>query len=198
MNKIKKLIFLGLLFEIIVLVISFFEAEGSLTHFFQAAARLSGRVSLLFFAILLIFSTINQGFEKETLYKKYILARNFAILHIIHWFLLATAVKLSGFELAIPRVLGGALAYLMVVLLPFILKGKIFTKISLKWTMHIYLTYVWFIFFMTYITRVTGKATNITGSMASYWVLILITLALMFWRIFRQFISPKRASLKRD
>lgn len=183
MPKIKKLLPFFLILEVLVLIFAYFEANGDTTHFFQASARHSGRVSLLSFSILLVYSTLNREFVGEILSTKYILARDFAILHIIHWFLLATAVKLSGFELVPSRVAGGSLAYLIIVILPFILSGKILQKLSLKWLMHVYLFYVWFIFFMTYVSRVNGSATNITGSMPTYWVLITFTSLLMIWRI---------------
>ncbi|MES2797991.1 MAG: hypothetical protein V4683_18635 [Bacteroidota bacterium] len=192
MKNINQFIYWGLLLEILVLIFSYYESNGLVTSFFQAAARLSGRVSLLFFALLFIYSTVNIGFEPALLTNKYILAKDFAILHIIHWFLLATAVNLSGFELVPSRVFGGALAYLMILILPFLLKRVFLKNISLKWPMHIYLSYVWFIFFMTYVSRVTGKATNITGSLSSYWLLISATIILMIWRIFKLSLQPKR------
>jgi hypothetical protein len=72
-----------------------------------------------------------------------------------------------------------------VVLLPFIIKGKILGNLSLKSVFHVYLAYVWLIFFITYLTRVLGKASPITGEMPAYYVLISITLCLMLWRVWR-------------
>jgi VanZ family protein len=180
-----NLLFIGLGLEILVLLLSYLEANGNLTHFFQASARLSGRVSLLYFGFLFVYSTLNPFIESnsEPLQVKYILARNFAILHIIHWFLLATAVSMSGFNIVPYKLMGGALAYLMIVLLPFILSGKLFPNLSLRLALNIYLPYVWLIFFITYLTRVLGKATPITGIMPAYYSLISITLGLMIWRV---------------
>jgi hypothetical protein len=185
MKHISKFLFIGILLEIVVLILSYVEANGSTTHFFQAAARLSGRVSLLFFGMLFVYATVFPLVEpgSEPLRLKFIMARNFTIIHIIHFFLLATAVKLSGFELVPTRVAGGALAYLMIVLFPFILKRKLFTSLSLRWGFHFYLAYVWLIFFITYLTRVLGKASPVTGSMFTYQVLLFIVSILMLWRI---------------
>jgi VanZ family protein len=180
-----NLLSIGLGLEFLVLILSYFEANGNITHFFQASARLSGRVSLLYFSFLFIYTTLNPSIEpnSEPLQAKYILARNFAILHVIHWFLLATAVSMSGFELVPTRLMGGALAYLMIVLLPFILNGKLFPNLSLRLALNVYLPYVWLIFFVTYLTRVLGKAAPITGIMPAYYVLISITVGLMIWRV---------------
>jgi hypothetical protein len=180
-----KLLLIGLGLEMLVLLLSYLEANGNLTHFFQASARLSGRVSLLYFGFLFVYSTLNPSVEpnSEPLQVKYILARNFAILHVIHWYLLATAVRMSGFDLVPYKLMGGALAYLMIVLLPFILKRKLFPKLSLRLALNVYLPYVWLIFFITYLTRVLGKAAPITGIMPAYYLLISITLGLMIWRV---------------
>jgi hypothetical protein len=180
-----NLLNIGLGLELLVLILSYFEANGDTTHFFQATARLSGRVSLLYFSFLFIYTTLNPSIEpnSQSLQAKYILARNFAILHVIHWFLLATAVSMSGFNIVPYKLTGGALAYLMIVLLPFILNGKLFPNLSLRLALNIYLPYVWLIFFVTYLTRVLGKAAPITGIMPAYYVLISITVGLMIWRV---------------
>ncbi len=180
-----NLLNIGFGLELIVLILAYFEANGDTTHFFQATARLSGRVSLLYFSFLFIYATLNPSVEQssEALRVKYILAQNFAILHVIHWFLLATAVSLSGFNIIPYRLMGGALAYLMIVSLPFILKRKLFPNLSLSLVFNIYLTYVWLIFFITYLTRVTGQTTSVTGITSAYYVLISIILSLMIWRV---------------
>jgi hypothetical protein len=180
-----NLLNIGLGLELLVLILSYFEANGDTTHFFQATARLSGRVSLLYFSFLFVYTTLNPSVESDSehLQIKYILARNFAILHVIHWFLLATAVSMSGFNIVPYKLTGGALAYLMIVLLPFILNGKLFPNLSLRLALNIYLPYVWLIFFVTYLTRVLGKAAPITGIMPAYYVLISITVGLMIWRV---------------
>jgi VanZ family protein len=184
MKYLPKHIIVGILLEIIILSIAYFEANDDITHFFQAAARLSGRVSLLFFSLLLVYDTLKtSNSDSVALQTKFILARNFAILHVIHWFLLATAVSMSSFELVPFRVAGGTLAYLMIVLLPFVIKRKILTNLPINWVFHIYIPYVWLIFFLTYLTRVQGKAKDVTGSMLTYKILITYSSILILWRI---------------
>jgi hypothetical protein len=184
-KNIKKHLFIGLFLEVIVFFISFIEANGDITLFFQACARHSGRVSLAFFTLLFVYHTIEPNVEEgKILNIKYILARNFTIIHIIHWFLLVVAVKLSGFELVPFRVAGGAIAYIMVLFLPYILKRRIFKKISLGKIFNIYLSYVWLIFFMTYVARLTSEDSLFTGTKSSYILLFIFTSGIMLWRIF--------------
>jgi hypothetical protein len=189
----NRLLPYGIALEILVLIISYFENTGDAAAFFQAAARLSGRVSLLFFAFYLIYATlhpsvksltVNEYPEDTVLKTKHILSRDFAIIHGIHWVFLAIAVKLSGFELVPFRVAGGALAYLMIVVMPFILNKKILGNLNLFVTEGVYIFYVWLIFFMTYLSRIRGQTPTATGTMPVYYVLTVITIGLLLWRIF--------------
>jgi hypothetical protein len=98
MKHLSKLLLIGIILEVIVFIFSYFEANNDVTLFFQASARLSGRVSLLYFSLLFIYDTIKPtNNDAKIIQTKYILAVNFAVLHIIHWFLLATAISMSGF-----------------------------------------------------------------------------------------------------
>jgi hypothetical protein len=185
MKLLPKLLAAGLFLEAGVLGLSYLESGGNSVLFFSAAARLSGRVSLLYFGMLFIYATLYPSVEKKStvLLVKYTLAKNFAILHIIHWFLLAIAVSKSNFELVPSRLIGGGIAYALIVLLPFIIKQKIFSRLPLQLVFGVYLPYVWLIFFMTYLSRVTGSSVAVTGSMAAYRVLMDLTILLMLWRI---------------
>ena len=194
MKHLSKLLPIALVQELIVLLMAYLECQNNTTLFFQSAARLSGRISLLCFAFLFIFATLQDYTkpDRAVLHITYIFARNFMFIHVIHWVLLANAVMRSGFDLVPMRLVGGALAYGMIVLLPFILKAvknktldyKIFKTIPLRLVMPSYLTYVWLIFLMTYVSRVNGSATHVTGSMSAYTFLIVLTIALMLWRLY--------------
>ncbi len=194
MNHISKFLPTALVLELVVLLMAYVECQGDTTLFFQSAARLSGRISLLCFAFLFIYATLQDYTkpDRAVLHITYILTRNFMIIHVIHWVLLANAVMRSGFDLVPMRLVGGALAYGMILLLPFILKEvknktldyKIFKTIPLRQVRPSYLTYVWLIFLMTYVSRVNGSATHVTGSMGAYTFLIVLTIALMLWRLY--------------
>ena len=188
-NKITKLLILGIALELLVLLLAFIESKGDMTLFFQASARLSGRVSLLFFLFYGIYATRNPSVETGSvaLSVKTTLVRDFAVIHVIHWVFLVIAVILSGFELVPFRVLGGSLAYLMIVLMPLIYQKKLLATVSLTTLQHVYIFYVWLIFFMTYLSRVRGQTPTATGNMTAYWVLIAVTAAFLAWRIIKMF-----------
>lgn len=180
-----KLLFIGLGLEGLALLASYFEANGDLSAFFQAAARLSGRVSLLFFALLLIYATLYPTMERTSAVfgVKYRLFRDFAILHVVHWTLLATSVWLNGFELVASRLAAGALAYSLVVSMPFLLQTERIGVQFLARLQGLYLFWVWFVFFMTYVTRLRGQNPSASGSVAAWWPLAVFSAGLMLWRL---------------
>lgn len=183
-GKISKLLMLGIALEVFVMILAFIESKGDKTLFFQASARLSGRVSLIFFLFYGIYATRHPSVEIGIpLSIKTQLVSDFAVIHIIHWFFLAVAVVLSDFELVPFRVAGGALAYLMIVLMPFIYQKKLLSNISLITLQNVYVFYVWLIFFMTYLSRVRGQTPTATGQMFAYGVLIVVTMSFFVWRI---------------
>lgn len=59
-NILKNSLRIGLLLEFAVLILAFMEANGDTTLFFQTAARLSGRVSLLLF-IFVVYYFLETG-----------------------------------------------------------------------------------------------------------------------------------------
>lgn len=176
---------LGIALELLVMLLAFIESKGDTTLFFQASARLSGRVSLMFFLFYGIYATRHPSVESDSipLSIKTQLTKDFAVIHIIHWVFLAIAVVLSGFELVPFRVAGGALAYSMIVVMPFVYQRKLFVSLPLPTMQNVYIFYVWLIFFMTYLSRVRGQTPTATGDMTAYWVLIVVTGAFLFWRI---------------
>jgi hypothetical protein len=178
---------IGLILELAVLTIAWIECAGDNTHFFQAAARLSGRVSLLYFGFIVVFATYNPGFlyGSPVWRAKWRLYASFALVHVIHWCLLAVAVTLSGFELQPIRVAGGALAYGLVVGMPIILYFDLLSANTLVRIQSFYIFWVWLIFFLTYVTRLRGQTTTHTGSPSAWWVLVIITSGLMAWRTYR-------------
>ncbi|MBL7813925.1 MAG: hypothetical protein JNL70_02880 [Saprospiraceae bacterium] len=182
--RLTKLLIFGFVLEVVVLLLSYFESNGNTTLFFQAAARLSGRVSLLFFIIYAFFATRFHKSDKPSVSEvKHILVSDFAIIHLIHWVLLVVAVKLSGFELVPYRLAGGALAYIMVVSMPYVYAKKLFSSVSTIVLEHIYITYVWLIFLMTYVPRLQGKVPTATGSTTAYWILLGFVVLFMLWRM---------------
>jgi hypothetical protein len=183
-KRLLKILPYGYGLEALVFIMAYLESYGDTTAFFQAAARLSGRVSLLFFLIFGIYTTVypsvKTGIELKV---KTSLSKDFAIVHVIHWMFLAVAVTLSGFELVFIRVLGGALAYLMIIIMPLVYEKRLFVDKPLPILQNGYIIYVWLIFFMTYLPRILGKVPKVTGSLPTYIALMVITVGFMVWRI---------------
>lgn len=166
----------GIFLEILVLLASWYEGYDA-ASFFQAAARLSGRVSLVYFAALFFFGALHLrlGAKDETYDVKYLLFRNFAVIHTIHLGFLLTYLYFSGAELVPIRLAGGMLAYALILSAPFLLAKD--WKVVPSWLFHwqnFYFFWVWLVFFMTYLGRLNGDAPGISGWMETYYILMTI------------------------
>lgn len=138
----------------------------------QATTRFSGRLSLAIFSVLFIFLPRNR--EKLASYFSTQPFHIFAITHGIHLAELLTYVYLSKVDLIPIRLAGGFLAYLFIFAMPMIQyyfeQGKL-TQKKFSIAENVYLYYVWFIFFMSYLPRVQGKLPNAGGS---YWEFVVL------------------------
>lgn len=179
-----RLLAIGVLLELLVLVAAWLESGGATAPFFQASARLSGRVSVLFFSVLLIYATLHPGFERgsKEYRTKYILFRDFAVIHIIHWFLLATSVYLTQFEILPIRLAGGVIAYVLVGVMPWLMTQANTSFATLTAVQATYMFWVWLVFSMTYTARLSGSTPVHTGSPASWWPFFIWLIGLIFWR----------------
>lgn len=146
---------------------------GSTLESLQAVTRFSGRASLLIFSLIFLFQNHKHLNVKSILSEKYFLI--FAIAHGIHLLELLSFVYLSGTPLIPIRLAGGFMAYVLIFIMPYAqimfernkLSLKTFSSLTL-----IYLYYVWFIFFMSYLPRVRGTLTNVGGSYSEFVVLL--------------------------
>jgi len=131
----------------------------------QTTTRLSGRLSLLVFS--LIFLSQTSPFKKHWLPDRPYLI--FAIVHGIHLCELALFVTLSDRALVPIRVLGGAVAYLFIFVMPFAEQFRKSLKITDSFFARLELgfqAYIWLIFLLTYIPRVMGTLADSGGT---YW-----------------------------
>jgi hypothetical protein len=139
----------------------------------QAVTRFSGRVSLGIFSVIFLFHNHPLVNIKKWLSDKFFLI--FAIAHGIHLFELLSYVYFSQSQLILIRLIGGMVAYAMIFLMPWLqskhdaqkLSDKLFNQATL-----IYLYYVWFVFFMTYLPRVRGELPNAGGSYKEFVILL--------------------------
>jgi hypothetical protein len=141
----------------------------------QGTTRFSGRLSLLIFSFIFLLHPKDRTALTFYFSGDYFLI--FAIAHGIHLAELVSYVYLAGIELVPYRVAGGFLAYSFIFIMPWIHRqagrGRVapvnFNRLSLT-----YQFYVWFIFFMTYLSRVNGDFPNAGDSRS-------LQIALMGW-----------------
>lgn len=146
---------------------------GATLETLQAVTRFSGRASLAIFSLIFLFQNHRYLHVKFILSEKYFSI--FAIAHGIHLIQLLTYVYLSGNELIPVRLAGGFLAYVLIFIMPYAQRLFEHSKISMKQFSTltlIYLYYVWFIFFMSYLPRVRGELPNVGGSYSEFVVLL--------------------------
>jgi hypothetical protein len=146
---------------------------GATLESLQAVTRFSGRASLVMFSIIFLFHNHRYVPVRKILSDQYFSI--FAIAHGIHLIQLLAYVYLSGNELIPIRLLGGFVAYILIFIMPYAqhlfdtqrLSFKKYSTITL-----LYLYYVWFIFFMSYLPRVRGELPNVGGSYSEFVVLL--------------------------
>lgn len=145
----SKLLSLGVLAEALIFITCYL-LHPELEETFRYSARYSGRLSAVVF--LFAFYSYAMAFPKSLKESKE--ARNliqlFAVVHVIHFGFLTTNIYLNDIPLVPLKLLGGALAYLMIVLAPFVLH-KIKTSFQL-----VYFYYVSIVMIVTYVARVKG------------------------------------------
>jgi hypothetical protein len=145
----QKLLFIGVFLEALIFTVCYY-LHPELDETFRYAARYSGRLSALVF--LYAFYSYAMAFPRPL--KENIEVRDliklFAVLHVIHFFFLTTNIYLNNIELVPVKLIGGALAYLMIVLAPFVLHKM---KKALQM---VYFYYVAIVMIVTYLSRAKG------------------------------------------
>jgi len=172
--NLKSLLAIGVLVELCIVLVAYLttESEGEL---FKIAARYSGRLSLVVFLLAFFWFTKSYSLLKkmDTAAKHLVLV--FAVLHMIHFGLLATNVIVNDIPLEAHKLAGGALAYLMIVIAPFRLH-----VLKLSYQL-VYFYYVTFVMIMTYIARVKGDFEGAEPFWFHYLALsVLIFCSIMF------------------
>lgn len=169
---------------------------GTSLESLQAVTRFSGRASLAIFSLIFLFQNHRHVNVKTILSDQYFLV--FATAHGIHLVQLLTYVYLSGNELIPARLAGGFLAYALIFIMPYAqqlfennkISARAFSTLTL-----IYLYYVWFIFFMSYLPRVRGTLPNVGGSYSEFVMLLAWVSLIMGIKLQSLFVAKK--SLKK-
>lgn len=139
----------------------------------QAVTRFSGRVSLAIFSFIFLFYSHPVVNVRRILSDKFFLI--FALAHGIHLAELLSYLYFSGSPIIPVRLLGGMAAYAMIFAMPWIqyqFERQKVTEKRFNQAALIYLYYVWFIFFMTYLPRVRGELPNVGGSYKEFVILL--------------------------
>ena len=145
----KQILLIGVLIEILIFLI-FYLLKDNIGDIFRYSARYSGRVSLIIYLYcfhLFYQSTLTNGSLKRLKEMVYI----FGVLHLIHFCFLALSVYLNDLPIIPVKVTGGALAYLMIILYPFVIN-----KIKKRSYHLIYFYYVGIVMLLTYVSRIKG------------------------------------------
>jgi hypothetical protein len=195
--KIKRLTLLVIIPELLIVILAInnygFTIEG-----LQAVTRFSGRFSLLIFSVLFILIPRQRNQVHQLFFNKPFLV--FAVAHGIHLVELLTYVYLSANPLIPVRLAGGFLAYVLIFSLPILQQRYETGKLSEKKYLlaeTIYLYYVWFIFFMSYLPRVQGKLPNVGGSYQEFVILLAWVCILLGMKLSTLLTSRIRLGLKR-
>ena len=181
--KVRTAIFLAVGAEVAVAALGVNNYGWSLDGL-QATTRFSGRLSLFIFSFIFLLHPKEKPTLSFYLSDGYFLI--FAIAHGIHLFELLTYVSMSGIVLVPYRVAGGFLAYSMIFIMPWFQRQADLLKISASVFQTlglVYLFYVWLIFFMTYLSRVSGDFPNAGGTHSEHvalmgWVCVMLGMKL--------------------
>lgn len=145
----------------------------------QGVTRYSGRYSLLIFSLIFLFHKSSAIPISRILSDRFFLT--FAVAHGIHLIELLSYVSISKIPLVPHRLAGGFLAYSMIFVMPYfqhLKETSRMTEARFTSLFLIYQYYVWFIFFMTYLSRVQGTFPNAGGTYTEH-VALLGWVALM-------------------
>ena len=152
----RRIIGLFVLLELIIIAVSII-VDGFSIAALQTTTHLSGLLSLFLFSLIFLLHNKPVILHNWLSEKFYLL---FAIVHGFHLIELLTFIYLGGARLIPTRLAGGFLAYVFILLMPFLSHYARSGKITLKrfFTIEaIFLYFTWLMFFLTYLPRVQGK-----------------------------------------
>jgi hypothetical protein len=195
--RFRWLLLSGLLAELLIVAWSAYQSDTSIT-LFQWAARYSGRLSLVYFLIILGYCSLHPTFKtREITTTKFSLVLYLAILHIIHFGLLATYLYLSNNAPNPLRLIGGILAYLLIVTYPLVLYRQLRSNKQSSILLQMgYLYYVWVVILVTYITRLKGDFAGVEGDSLIHKVLIIVVVVALVGHLIISYIKPLRQQLR--
>jgi uncharacterized membrane protein len=174
----RNIILIGIALEALVALFAWMTTATPV-DFFQTSARISGRVSLVVFTFLFLYaSNRNRNLATENAWFV-----GFAVVHVIHFGFLATFIYLSGVALIPIRLVGGIIAYLLTVVYPFMVLRNLGDNKLRSRVREAHLYFVWFVMFMTYLSRVKAEQSWVGGDMAHYQFLFGFVITLLIGQV---------------
>ena len=162
-----QLLFIGIIVEILLFAILFYEVE-SLGEVYRLSARYTGRISFGLYIIMFCYF-IKEKSQGRLLQNTYSWGVVFSVLHIIHFIFLSGSVYLNNLPIIPFKLAGGFLAYLAIIIYPFYVK-----KIK-RLIFHLpYFYYVGIVMFMTFLARIRGEFEGAQKSTFHYLGILIV------------------------
>ena len=170
----NKLILAAVIVEALILVASYL-LHPAIEDTFRYAARYSGRFSFfVFLYTFFLYSSPQSPALPENMQAKNFISL-FAIIHVIHLGFLAMSVYLNEIPLETVKIIGGALAYSLIVVAPFILY-----KAGQKFQLF-YFYYVSLVMALTFVARIKGEFEGSPPYWFHYFGVALMALCAIFF-----------------
>ena len=175
----KKIISLGVFAELLIFLI-FFLSINDISETFRYSARYSGRLSLIVY--LYCFYVFSKEFEGNKYNKTKKVVLLFSILHLIHFIYLAFSVWLNELPIIPYKLLGGFIAYILIIIYPFLID-------KIKKTIYhiVYFYYVGIVMAVTYLARIKGEFVGAPTELFHYFgfSIVILIFILFGYKIFK-------------
>ena len=175
----KKIISFGVFVELLIFLI-FFLSVDDISETFRYSARYSGRLSLIVY--LYCFYVFSLEFERNKYNKTKKVVLLFSVLHLIHFIYLAFSVWLNELPIIPYKLLGGFIAYILIIIYPFLID-------KIKKTIYhiVYFYYVGIVMAVTYLARIKGEFVGAPRELFHYFgfTIVILIFILFGYKIFK-------------
>ena len=175
----KKIISFGVFVELLIFLI-FFLSVDDISETFRYSARYSGRLSLIVY--LYCFYVFSREFERNKYNKTKKVVLLFSVLHLIHFIYLAFSVWLNELPIIPYKLLGGFIAYVLIIIYPLLID-------KIKKTIYhiVYFYYVGIVMAVTYLARIKGEFVGAPTELFHYFgfTIVILIFILFGYKIFK-------------
>ncbi|MDA9676539.1 hypothetical protein N9T81_01300 [Flavobacteriaceae bacterium] len=176
----KKIISLGVFAELLIFLI-FFLSIDDISETFRYSARYSGRLSLIVY--LYCFYVFSKEFEGNKYNKTKKVVLLFSVLHLIHFIYLAFSVWLNELPIIPYKLLGGFIAYVLIIIYPLLID-------KIKKTIYhiVYFYYVGIVMAVTYLARIKGEFVGAPTELFHYFgfSIVILIFILFGYKMFKK------------